>query len=89
MKSKPVVMDHFSTVHTSFIVDFSFTNNITILTGDSGTGKTASFQMCIRDRYETEDLKLSMKCGKVQTIAVSGVDMSAQAVVPAAGDMPQ
>ena len=43
MKSKPVVMDHFSTVHTSIIVDFSFTNNITILTGDSGTGKTASF----------------------------------------------
>jgi Holliday junction resolvasome RuvABC ATP-dependent DNA helicase subunit len=43
MKSKPIVMDHFSTVHTSFVVDFSFTNNITILTGDSGTGKTASF----------------------------------------------
>lgn len=43
MKSKPVVMDHFSTVHTSFIVDFTFSNNITILTGDSGTGKTASF----------------------------------------------
>jgi predicted ATP-binding protein involved in virulence len=43
MKSKPVVMDHFSTTHTSFVVDFSFSNNITILTGDSGTGKTASF----------------------------------------------
>lgn len=43
MKSNPVVMDRFSTVHTSFIVDFQFTNNITILTGDSGTGKTASF----------------------------------------------
>jgi Holliday junction resolvasome RuvABC ATP-dependent DNA helicase subunit len=43
MKSKPLVMDHFSTVHTSFVVDFRFTNNITILTGDSGTGKTASF----------------------------------------------
>ena len=43
MKSKPIVMNHFSTVHTSFIVDFEFTNNITILTGDSGTGKTASF----------------------------------------------
>ena len=43
MKSKPNIMDHFSTVHTSFIVDFKFTNNITILTGDSGTGKTASF----------------------------------------------
>lgn len=43
VKSKPIIMDHFSTVHTSFIVDFKFTNNITILTGDSGTGKTASF----------------------------------------------
>jgi len=43
MKSRPMVMDHFSMVHTSFIVDFIFTNNITILTGDSGTGKTAIF----------------------------------------------
>ena len=43
MKSRPIVMEHFSTVHTSFIVDFKFTNNITILTGDSGSGKTASF----------------------------------------------
>lgn len=36
-------MEHFSTIHTSFIVNFTFTNNITILMGDSGTGKTASF----------------------------------------------
>lgn len=43
MKSKPVVTGHFTTVHTSFLVDFEFTNNITILTGDSGTGKTAVF----------------------------------------------
>ena len=41
MKSKPIVMEHFSTVHTSFVLDFKFTSNITILTGDSGTGKTA------------------------------------------------
>lgn len=43
MKSKPIIMEHFSTVHTSFVVDFTFTNNITILMGDSGTGKTAAF----------------------------------------------
>ncbi len=43
MKSKPLVMEHFTTIHTSFVVDFRFTNNITILTGDSGTGKTAAF----------------------------------------------
>lgn len=43
MKSRPVVMEHFTTVHTSFVVNFTFTNNITILMGDSGTGKTAAF----------------------------------------------
>ena len=43
MRSKPIVMEHFSTVHSSFIVDFTFKNNITILMGDSGSGKTAAF----------------------------------------------
>lgn len=43
MKSKPLVMNRFFTIHTSFIVDFKFTNNITILMGDSGTGKTLAF----------------------------------------------
>lgn len=45
MKSKPIVMEHFFTEHTSFVLDFKFTNNITILMGDSGTGKTASFSI--------------------------------------------
>ncbi|MBP1591177.1 MAG: ABC transporter ATP-binding protein [Oscillospiraceae bacterium] len=43
MKINPVVTDHFYTTHTSFIVDFKFNNNITILTGDSGEGKSAVF----------------------------------------------
>lgn len=43
MKSKPIIMDHFSTIHTSYVLDFKFTNNITILTGSSATGKTVSF----------------------------------------------
>ena len=38
-----MVMDHFETVHTSYIINFNFTNNITILTGESATGKTAAF----------------------------------------------
>lgn len=36
-------MKNFTTIHSSFIVDFTFQNNITILMGDSGTGKTAAF----------------------------------------------
>ena len=43
MKINPVVTDHFYTTHTSFIVDFKFNNNITILTGDSGEGKSVVF----------------------------------------------
>lgn len=45
MKSKPLVMERFFTVHTSLIVNFRFTNNITILMGDSGTGKTAVYSL--------------------------------------------
>ena len=36
-------MKHFSTIHTSFAIDFKFTNNITILTGLSAVGKTAAY----------------------------------------------
>ncbi len=36
-------MNKFATTHTSFTLDFEFECNITILTGESGTGKTASF----------------------------------------------
>ena len=43
MKSKPIVMEHFFTVHSSFVVDFAFQNNITLLMGNSGIGKTAAF----------------------------------------------
>lgn len=43
MKCEPKVMKHFSTIHTSFAIDFTFTNNITILTGLSAVGKTAAY----------------------------------------------
>lgn len=43
MKVKPVVMREFSTMHTSYILNFIFTNNVTILTGESATGKTVAF----------------------------------------------
>ena len=43
MQTKPVVMEKFHIVHTSFVVDLYFTNNITILMGYSGVGKTAVF----------------------------------------------
>ena len=82
MKSKPIVMDHFSRVHTSYIVDFDFTNNITILTGASATGKTASFSfirecmainpdiVCINYQDYQKDIKkmLTKETGKLIVI---------------------
>lgn len=43
MKSKPLIMNELRIVHTSFVVDFAFTNNITIMTGAAGTGKSMIF----------------------------------------------
>lgn len=82
MKSKPIVMKHFSTVHTSYIVNFEFTNNITILTGASATGKTVSFSfirecmavnpdiMCINYQDYQKDIKklVASETGKLVVI---------------------
>ena len=73
MKSKPKVMEHFSTVHTSYILNFDFTNNITILTGSSATGKTTSFSFmreCINYQDYQKDIKkmIADKTGKLIVI---------------------
>jgi len=56
MKSKPVVMEYFSIKNTFFVVDFKFTNNITILTGDSGTGKTLSYSLIKESMVLNQDI---------------------------------
>ncbi|MCM1468161.1 MAG: hypothetical protein NC086_08435, partial [Alistipes sp.] len=43
MYSKPVVMEDLKARHTTFLLEFHFTNNITLLMGDSGVGKTLIF----------------------------------------------
>ena len=54
MNCKPIVMERYHTIHTSFVVDFQFTNNITILIGNSGTGKTASYSFLLESRTEDD-----------------------------------
>ena len=87
MKSKPIVMKHFSTVHTSYIVDFDFTNNITILTGSSGVGKTASFSfikecmainpdiMCLNYLDYQKDIKEIIRNQKGKLIVIDNADI--------------
>ena len=43
MKIKPVITDQIYTKHTSFEVKLQLENNITFISGDSGTGKSALF----------------------------------------------
>lgn len=45
MKSKPIVMDKLSLENDFFIVDFDLTNNIVLLTGEAGSGKTLVFNL--------------------------------------------
>lgn len=87
MKSKPIVMDHFSTVHTSYILNFDFTNNITILTGSSATGKTASFSfmrecmavnpdiLCINYQEYQKDIKRLIASEKGKLIVIDNADI--------------
>lgn len=87
MKSKPVVMEHFSTVHTSYVIDFNFTNNITILTGSLGTGKTASFSfirecmavnpeiLCINYQDYQKDIRKLIEGEKGKLIVIDNADI--------------
>lgn len=87
MKSKPVVMEHFSTIHTSYILNFDFTSNITILTGASATGKTASFSfmrecmamnpdiLCINYQYYQRDIKKIIASETGKLIVIDNADI--------------
>lgn len=87
MKSKPIVMEHFSTVHTSYILNFDFTNNIIILTGLSATGKTASFSfmreciavnsniVCINYQDYKKDIKKIIAAETGKLIVIDNADI--------------
>ena len=45
MKSKPIVMNKLYLGNDFFIVDFDLTNNIILLTGEDGSGKTLVFNL--------------------------------------------
>lgn len=82
MKCKPIVMEHFSTIYTAYILNFDFANNITILTGQAGTGKTLIFSVmqecivvnpnivCINYQDYQKDIKklISSESGKLIVI---------------------
>lgn len=87
MKSNPLVTSHYSTVHTSFIINFTFTNNITILTGASAAGKTASYSfiresmalnpniLCLNYLDYQKDIKEILAQTKGKLIVIDNADI--------------
>ena len=77
MKSRPVVVSHYEIYHTSFKIDFEFDNNITILMGESGTGKTASYSfiaddMALDDRIVCFNYRDNQKNIKEELLRLNG-----------------
>ena len=87
MKSRPKVMEHLKIVHTSFIVNFSFTNNVTILTGAAGTGKSMLFSFireraaaneqlaCINYLNNSEEIKTIISNAEGKLIVIDNADI--------------
>ena len=56
MKIKPVILEWIETVHTNYIIDLEIESNVTFISGDSGTGKSAVFSFLWE--YSSEDDKI-------------------------------
>ena len=56
MKIKPVILDSIQTQHTNYVVDLKLESNVTFITGDSGTGKSAVYSFL--EEYASEDKRI-------------------------------
>ena len=87
MKIKPVVTDHIQTRHTSFEVDFLLEYNITFISGDSGTGKSAVYSFleelaaeqknirCFNYLDKTKNYKNTIKNSKGKLFIIDNADL--------------
>lgn len=53
MKIKPIILDRITTKHTNYYVDLVLDSNVTFITGDSGTGKSAVYSFL--EEFSSED----------------------------------
>ena len=85
MKIKPIVIDRFLITHLSFVIDFQFTNNITILAGISGTGRTLCFTaikesldpniICINYLFYQKDIAALIRKETGKLIVIDNADI--------------
>lgn len=58
MEVSPLITKHIYTQHTSFVIDIQLQNNITLISGESGTGRTLLYS--IIEELAAEDKRI--KC---------------------------
>lgn len=87
MKIKPVVTNFIKTKHTSFEVELQIDNNITFISGDSGTGKSAVFSFleefaaenkcikCFNYLDQNNSYKTSIKKSKGKLFVIDNADI--------------
>ena len=56
MKIKPIILDRIYTKHTNYIIDLQMDSNVTFVSGDSGTGKSAVYSFLFE--YSSEDSRI-------------------------------
>lgn len=75
MKIKPILFEKIRTKHTSYEVDFQLESNVTFVTGDSGTGKSAVFSFLEEMAADNKTIKcynyLDQKSNYKQAIKLS------------------
>lgn len=57
MKIKPIITDQIKTKHTSFEVDLRLVLNVTFISGDSGTGKSALYSFLQEYAAENKNVR--------------------------------
>lgn len=78
MYSKPVVTKELELIHTAYKVDFDLRNNITMLMGDSGSGKTTVFDIIQEAAVEDNRLLCVNYLSKTQDIDIEKSIMGAK-----------
>ena len=73
MYSKPVVTKDLELIHTAYKVDFDLRNNITMLMGDSGSGKTTVFDIIQEAAVEDNRLLCVNYLSKTQDIDIEKI----------------
>ena len=57
MTIKPIISEHIYTRHTSFVVDFHLDMNITLITGEAGTGKSLVYRILKELSAENKEIR--------------------------------